>query len=168
MPKLQLPELLDALSINSAGTDTWNLIISEGHDSLDKILALTPDQISQVGSSSKKTIGLSRAIKIVESLKSPRIQAILPNFTTWLDTSVKAVASLALDLKGKKVCFTGTAPIARDALKRMLVAAGAEVQSSVSSRTEILFLEDENSTSTKAKEARKLGVTLMPYSALGI
>lgn len=170
-PYLPLNELLGSLSITGAGADTWALIMSEGYDSLDKICGLTVAQIAVVGSSEKKTIGESNAGKIHSSLHSERIQKILPGLSLYLATEPETpqeVVKVSVDVSGKNVCFTGSAPISRDALKALLKANGANVQSDVSSTTHILFIEDVSSTSGKAKKARLLGTQILNYTTLGL
>lgn len=165
--KLQLPELLDAISIDSAGLGTWELFVQEGHDSIAKILALSVSSISIIGKAQKKTIGWDNAQKIWDSLRTPRIEAILPNIHTYLAEAVKTDTSgLKIEVKGLNVCMTGTAPMPRAELTKMLKAAGATVQSDVSSTTHILFIEDANSSTGKAKKARANGTRIVSYSDL--
>lgn len=170
-PTLPLNELLGSLSITGAGADTWALIMSEGYDTLDKICAMTAQNIAVVGMADKKTIGESNALKIHSSLHSERIKAILPGLSLYLQeesTEPTEVQAVAVDVRGKNVCFTGSAPISRDALKALLKANGANVQSDVSSTTEILFIEDVNSSSGKAKKARQFGTQIFHYSTLNL
>lgn len=170
-PSLPLNELLGSLSIAGAGADTWALIMSEGYDSVEKICAMTPGQIALVGSADRKTIGDSNALKIHTSFHSERIQSILPGLHLYLEQEPSEpleVPQVSVDVKGKNVCFTGTAPISRGDLKALLKAHGANVQSDVSSTTNILFIEDIDSTSGKAKKARQFGTQILHYSTLGL
>lgn len=169
-PSLPLNELLGSLSIAGAGADTWALIMSEGYDSVEKICGMSPRQIALVGSADKKTIGDSNAVKIHSSLHSERIQKILPNLHLYMEaeSAPVEVPQVSVDVKGKNVCFTGTAPISRGDLKALLKAHGANVQSDVSSTTHILFIEDVDSSSGKAKKARQLGTQILHYSTLGL
>lgn len=170
MQTFTLPKYLQSLSISSMTDGTATLLISEGFDTIDKISAMSPKTIAEVGRATKKTIGTSRANKIYESLHSVRVQELLALSHYWFnpETKVEEVsADVKIDLRGKNVVFTGTAPIARADLKALLVRLGANVQSSVNSKTDILFLSDLASTTGKAKEARDLGSVLMlPYSEL--
>lgn len=166
--KLPLNKLLGSISIGGAGEDTIELIMRDCDGTLKGLLAMSVAQIANAGKAIKKTVGLSQATKIHASLHSERISFILANIQMWQCDDVISDVALAIDLRGKNVCFTGTAPIARDALKTLLKQKGANVQSAVSAITHILFIEDENSTSSKAKDARAKGVQILNYSALGI
>ena len=178
--RLTLVELLGNIGITSMGEGNAALIRREHHIStIEDLMCLTPVQIELSGASQNRTIGRSQADQIYESLRSPRIQAILQKASTWLELPAskeranEAKAQLqstdiAIDLKGKKVCFTGTAPISRKDLTSLLEAHGAVVQSSVNKETEILFIADPNSTSSKAVSARKNGTQILAYTELGI
>lgn len=164
--KLPLDLFLDSLSISSATDSTWRQVMAAGYDTLEKIRALTVNQLSNIGAEDKRTIG-SRAFKIYESLHSPRVEALLDRADAWLDRTPPAkvdTSGLKLDVKGKNIAMTGTAPIPRDALKKMIEAAGGKVASSVTSTTHYLLCESADSQSSKAKAARALGTTVLGYT----
>lgn len=179
--RLTLAELLGNIGIAAMGEGNAALLI---HDyaltDVTGLMGLSPHQIEVAGKSQGKTIGESQGGQIYEGLRIPRVQAILKNAHAWLvDPEQKALATqqaqaalkatdLSIDLKGKKVCFTGTAPISRKDLTALLEAHGASVQSAVNKDTEILFITDPDSNSSKAVTARKNGTQILAYSELGI
>lgn len=170
---LPLEKLLDAISIDSATENTWRMFMTEGHDTVEKIVALDQPQIARIGLRSKKTIGDSRAFKIHTSLHSPRIQELLALSGAWLMTpervqEIKAESSgkFKIDVAGKTFAMTGTGPIERNVLKKLLQDAGATVGSQVSGNTDYLVCSDPNSNTGKAKAAREKGVTVLDYSEL--
>lgn len=160
--KLTLANFLDSISIRCATVDTWTLIIGEGYDTIDKILAMSVQQIAECGRATKRTIG-ERASKIYSSLHSNDNLYILEAATINAAFTTPQRTALLIDVKGKRVCMTGAAPVPRDLLKEYLTSAGAIVQSAVSSNTDILFCESKDSTSSKAKAARVKGVRVMGY-----
>lgn len=163
--KLTLDHFLDSLSIDSATDNTFRKIIGEGHDSVDKILSLSEEQISKVGRSKNRVVGSKRAVKIFVSLHSERVLSCLEYADKWVKgPSEKTESIFKIDLSGKKVCFTGKAPISRKELKQFIIDAGANPQSGVSGTTDILLIEDVDSKSGKAKKARELGTTILPYT----
>ena len=162
-----LAKFLGALPIECASEITFNLI-TEKYPTLSEILSLTPEQIAVIGSDSKKSIGESRAQKIYNSLHSEYIQNILQQKGRWVSeepTSTIEIHSISKDnfFSGKKVCFTGTAPVPRKELTQLLKDVGAIVKDSVTKDLDYLLIEDINSESSKAKSARKNNVTIIPY-----
>ena len=70
--------------------------------------------------------------------------------------------SVELDaLGGRSFCFTGAMEYNRDDLERTVKAYGGLVKGSVSAKLDYLVQADENSTSTKSKKAKQLGVKII-------
>ncbi|MBR4581052.1 MAG: hypothetical protein IKO32_07450 [Lachnospiraceae bacterium] len=79
-------------------------------------------------------------------------------------TLVKTVREEGSDaLKGKTFVITGTLNHFKDraALKERIEAKGGKVSGSVSAKTECLINNDVNSTSSKNKTAKQLGVEIL-------
>lgn len=177
---LKLSESLSALSITCAGgTTTWNTIINEGYDTVDKIRIMTPRQISECGRNSNKRIGAIRGLKIHNSINSSRVQELLDKLGILLkgrkekemfkETEDIIIipnnkCDLVKPLTGKRIVMTGTGPWQREILRKILEDNGNEVQSSVNKLTNILICEDPTSDSNKMKKALSLGVDVMKYS----
>lgn len=64
-------------------------------------------------------------------------------------------------LGGMSFCFTGAMEYNRDDLERTVKAYGGLVKGSVSAKLDYLVQADENSTSTKSKKAKQLGVKII-------
>lgn len=64
-------------------------------------------------------------------------------------------------LGGLSFCFTGAMEYNRDDLERTVKAFGGLVKGSVSAKLDYLVQADENSTSTKSKKAKQLGVKII-------
>lgn len=204
---MNLAQFLNSISIEAAGEVTFDLMIEEGFDNIEKINAMTVQEIADVGKSSRKTVGDKTAERIWKSLHSSRVQELLIYEKLWVDImpieEIEAVteafkrvetptgykpdqmmfivkdnvnlkdhlkidveegSELKIDLRGKKVLFTGTGPYSRSALTAILKRNGAIVQKSVTKETDILILGDIESTSNKAKKARKYGTKMVTYN----
>lgn len=64
-------------------------------------------------------------------------------------------------LGGLSFCFTGAMEYNREDLERTVKAFGGQVKGSVSAKLDYLVQADENSTSTKSKKAKQLGVKII-------
>ena len=64
-------------------------------------------------------------------------------------------------LGGLSFCFTGAMEYNREDLERTVKAYGGLVKGSVSAKLDYLVQADENSTSTKSKKAKQLGVKII-------
>lgn len=169
MPKLALPEFLDALTISGATENTFRVIVNAGFDTLDKIRNMKTTDLANLTRDSGVQIGQVRAAQIYEGLRSPRIAELLDAADAWLDTTPAAAVevtpvNLLIDLKGVTVVMTGAGPAPRGELEAQARAAGAIVQGSVSKTTQLLICESANSTSSKAEKARKLGTRVIGYA----
>lgn len=170
MPKLALPEFLDALTISGATENTFRVIVNAGFDTLDKIRNMKTTDLANLTRDSGVQIGQVRAAQIYEGLRSPRIAELLDQADAWLDTSPAVTApdfvkaSLLIDVAGLNVVMTGAGPAPRNELEAQARAAGAIIQGSVSKTTHLLICESANSTSSKAEKARKLGTRVIGYA----
>ncbi len=64
-------------------------------------------------------------------------------------------------LKGMVFCFTGRAPKPRTEMEAMAIASGGRATKSVTLSTTTLVIVDIDSKSTKAREARSMGLDLI-------
>lgn len=65
---------------------------------------------------------------------------------------------------GISVCATGSAPMKRDELKKLLIEKGYQWSDDVKSNTGILLTDDINGDSSKLKKAKKNGITIKTYN----
>ncbi len=68
-------------------------------------------------------------------------------------------------LRGKVFCLTGTAPIKRDNIVKMIESNGGYVKG-MSKKVDVLVTNDINSQSGKAKKAREYGTQIISYDDL--
>lgn len=168
-----LPEFLDSLSIQGGGQGVWEVMVEEGHD-LESIRRLTPEQLALCGKDVGRSVG-ERAYSIIEDLHSDRVSSLLDRADIWYQPKpegenpfVNQEGTQDTRFEGKSVCMTGEGPWERRQIKQYLESIGARVVSAVSGKTDILMLADPESTTTKARKARSLGIQLMSYEdALG-
>ncbi len=149
-----LENFVGGLCIDGVATSTVKSVIDQGHDSLDKIYALSQHQLEQVPG-----FGEKRAKALFDGLKENkgRIDDILKAGVT-IKARVKGV------LTGKKIAITGTLSTPRKQLQNLIIAAGGEVEKSVGKTTTHLLIDDVESTSSKAQAAKKLGTKLLSES----
>lgn len=79
-----------------------------------------------------------------------------------IEATVRASDVKENPVKGKKVVFTGTMPLARDHMEQMARELGATVQSAVSKTTDLLIYGDK--AGSKLEKAQALGVKAMPVA----
>lgn len=173
--KISLAAYMNFLSIVGAGEVTWNQVVDAGYDTIDKINAMSIEEISNIGASEGHRVGEKTAQKIWDCLHSERVQQLLKFSDLWIEKdqiqmkdSLKIEieeneSELKMDLWGKKVLFTGEGCFPRNVLTAVLKRNGVIVQTSLTKETDVLILADLNSTSNKAKKARKYGTKMVTY-----
>jgi DNA ligase (NAD+) len=142
-----LENFVGGLCIDGVATSTVKSVIDQGHDSLDKLYALTQRQLESVPG-----FGEKRASALFLGLKENKSR-----IDDMLSAGVTIKEKIKGKLTGRKVCFTGTMETPRKQLQNMVVAAGGEVDKSVGKATTYLVTSNANSESSKAQAARKLG-----------
>ena len=144
---LPLESFLGALGIPLCATATIQLVVDAGYDTLEKILGASLVQLQGIAG-----MGPRRAQSLTSWLKRNRelLQDLLESGVQIKDRPVGS-------LTGKSVCFTGKSTRKRPELEALAKAAGSSVKKSVTKDLTYLVLADPNSTSTKAKAARKNG-----------
>ena len=149
--EITLENFVGGLCIDGVATSTVKSVIDQGHDTLDKLYALSVSQLSNVPG-----FGEKRAMALHDGLldNEDRI-ADIENAGVKIRSRIKGV------LTGKRIAFTGTLSTPRKQLQNMVVAAGGEVDKSVGKLTTHLVIDDVTSTSSKAQAAKKLGTKLV-------
>jgi len=169
---LSLPEALSSLNITSSGgTTTWKEIIGEGFNTIDKIRNMSIEEISECGKRSNKKIGLIRANKIFSCLHSKRMEKLLDKVYVLLkeksdekiiNPSITKI-SLITPIVDRHIVMTGEARWGRKQLSELLENNGNTVQSSLSKQTNLLICDSRDSTSSKTKKAKSLGIEIKTY-----
>jgi len=136
-----------SLGIPLCGRSTMQAVVEAGFDTLDKIQEATGEQLQNIpGMGPKRAAALRGWLDKHADL-----------FEEMIEVGLKIKAKIVGSLSGKSVCFTGKSRNKRASLEKMVTEAGGKVKKSVGKGLTYLVLADPNSTTTKAKAARKNG-----------
>jgi len=149
--EISIETLLGALNIPMIGISMVKMITGAGYDSLDKIRKLSQDQLENISG-----IGPAKAQSIYNGIKNN--EKLIDEL---LSVGVKIKKKATGKLTGKKICITGSTNLKRADLEKMIQDNGGDVADSVGKNCTHLIIADPNSTSAKAKSARKLNIVLI-------
>lgn len=148
---LPLESFVGALGIPLCATSTLELVVGAGFDTLDKLQAVTLNQLLQIPG-----LGPKRAKALRGWLdRNPQL------LREMLAAGITLRPPLSGSLSGKSFCFTGKMATKRPLLEKMVKDAGGQVKKSVGKGLTYLVTSDPNSTSSKAEAARKNGTTCL-------
>lgn len=149
--ELPLAVFLNGLGIAGLGRSSWEKLCHH-LDSLDAVREATTEQIVAIDGFAQKS-----AEDIVDGLadKSALIDELLAVGVTISAAAKVAETAALVDMK---FVITGKLSEPRSAIEAKIKAAGGKIQASVSSQTSYVVCNDPESSSSKAKKARELGV----------
>jgi DNA ligase (NAD+) len=148
---ITLEDLIGAMSIRLCATSTIKLAVDAGYDTLEKLKAVTAEQLQAI-----EGFGPERSEALVAWFKKhPTVVDEI------LAAGVKIKHRIKGNLTGKVFCFTGTSKRPREELEEMARAAGGEVKGSVSKKVTYLVIPDANWTSVKVEAAKRNGTHLI-------
>ncbi len=149
--KATLPTFLASLGITGGAQNKCEKIVSNGFDSIDKIMKMKADDLAQIESFAEKS-----ATDFVNSLQSKK--NIVEKLRAYgFKLKYKPAVTIDSSIAGKKFCITGTLTMKRSELQKIVKENGGIVQSGVSKETDYLITNDEVSSSSKFKKAQELG-----------
>jgi DNA ligase (NAD+) len=153
--QIPLENFIGGLSIDGVATSSVKMVMAAGYDSLESIRKLSVNQLSNIPG-----FGTTKAQSFHQGLieNKDRIQAIL-------DAGVTIKARAKGTLTGKSFCFTGSLSMPRPKIAQLVEAAGGEVKKSVGKGLGYL-VTNEDSGSSKAQAAKKLGTTIITENQL--
>lgn len=143
---IPVEELVGSLSIPKCGTSMVKLAVDAGFDSIDKLKAVTPDQLAAING-----FGPIKAKCLTDWMQADTLIEEL------LELGVKVKERITGTLTGKSFCFTGASSRPRTELEELAKKAGAEVKKQVTKKLDYLVMADAKSTTTKAQAARANG-----------
>lgn len=152
--KITVELLLASMNIPNLAVATATDIVSAGHDTVDKIVSLTYEDLLKV-----QNVGEKTARQIADGLED-RKDAILA-LSKVLDITVSVGP-----LSGKSFCITGATSKPRKALEKEIMDRGGVVKSSVGAGLSFLVTNDADTTSSKMKNAKKHGTTVISEAGL--
>lgn len=148
--KIELPLhiLVGSLGIPLCSRSICKTINDAGYDTLDKMVKATVRDLSAISG-----MGPTKAQAFVGGLENR-----IPIICKLLTKGIKIADPSDGPLKGMLVCMTGF----RDgSMQDAVEAAGGTIKSGVSKKLNILVAREPDSTSGKAKKARKYGVEIV-------
>ncbi len=153
---MPLANFLNGLGIQGAGLVTWENLL-EHHPSIEELFKLKPEDLEAIDGFAEKT-----AKQIIDGLadKKKDIDQLLKAGVRPKAPENESVNTEGLPLSGKSFVITGTMSRGRSEIEKDIKKAGGKTSSSVSKNTHALIIADPESTSSKAKKARQLGVQL--------
>ena len=161
---VELPRFIKALCIPGIGNNIGKILADEFEDLDTMHRMFSPDE-----NESEKSIERLKTINGVGQVTAEAL--VSEEFWNAADDLSKVVSiapyekmkvnAMNNDYAGKTFVLTGKAPHPRSYYEELIKKAGGLVGSAVNSKTDFLVMADVNSTSTKAKKARELGVTLI-------
>jgi DNA ligase (NAD+) len=152
--EVTLENFIGGLCIDGVATSTAKSVIDAGHDSLDKICALSVSSLEKIPGFAEKR---ARALYHGLEENADRIEDILKS-------GVKIKARAKGVFSNKCFCFTGSMDTPRAKLQKIVEDCGGEVKKAVGKNLDYLVTSDPNSNSSKAQAARKNGTKLISES----
>jgi len=149
--EIPLEVFLGSLSIPMIGSSMIKLVVNAGYDSLDKIQSLSISQLEAISG-----LGPAKAKSLYQGLIDNKeiIQGLL---NLGISIKQKRLGKLS----GKSFVITGSFSMKRSEMEKLIEDSGGLVKSSVNKDTSYLIIADTSSTSSKAVNARKLGISLI-------
>ena len=152
---------LSALGISGGAYNKCEKIVTNGYDSIEKIMRMKYSDLELIESFAEKS-----ATDFVNSLQSKaEIINKLIGYGFELKHNV-ATTNAESSIAGMKFCITGTLTVKRSELQKMIKENGGIVQSGVSKETNFLVTNDTESTSSKFKKAKQLEVPIITDTKL--
>ncbi|MBN1442546.1 MAG: NAD-dependent DNA ligase LigA [Planctomycetes bacterium] len=162
-----LDRFLAALNIPAFSRQRAQMLIDASIDSLDKVLALEPEEIAEI-----KGFGeiLAEAISSGLRRRRDRIERLIEAGIEPQRARRPSAGSARGPIAGKSFCFTGAVErideetgkrYTRKQLQDLVVECGGRAASAVTGGLDYLVMADPRSTSTKARKARELGTKII-------
>lgn len=152
-----LPRLVYALGIANIGVANAKMLCKEFDYDLQKLMQADEETISQI-----EGIGSVIAKSVTDYFKNEKNQRKLEHLLTYL-TFEKMKIETGNPLSGKQFVITGSVNQFenRNAMKEFIENRGGKVTGSVSKKTDYLINNDTESSSSKNKKAKELGIPIL-------
>lgn len=152
--KKEIPayKILAGLNIQNCGRRVFKQLLSH-YPTIDSITNLTIEEMASVPG-----IGPIKAKQLYDGLKN-KADVLQGLFEAGIKVADSSQSSMKLS--GLSFCFTGSMDTPRDKLISLVENNGGQHKSSVSKDLKYLVIADLNSTSSKAKKAKQLGIKLI-------
>ena len=153
-----LAKVIYALGISGIGLANAKMICKEFHNDLDQMLKASEEEMSQI-----QGVGPVMAKAFVSYFQNETHKEELMELLSELKIPEEEVREEELKLKDMIFVVTGSVNhfANRNELKEVIEKLGGKVTGSVTGKTNYLINNDVNSTSSKNKKARELGVPIL-------
>lgn len=153
-----LAKVIYALGISGIGLANAKMICKEFHNDLDQMLKASEEEMSQI-----QGVGPVMAKAFVSYSQNETHKEELMELLSELKIPEEEVREEELKLKDMIFVVTGSVNhfANRNELKEVIEKLGGKVTGSVTGKTNYLINNDVNSTSSKNKKARELGVPIL-------
>lgn len=152
---ITLELMLSGLNIPNLAIATATDIVQSGHDSIDKIVSLTYEDLLKI-----PNIGEITAKQVFSGLQSRR------DLIIELSKVLNIKQPTQGPLTGCSVCITGDTSKPRKAVQKLILDAGGVVKESVGAGLSYLVTNDQTSNSKKMQKAKKCGVKVISETDL--
>lgn len=149
--EIPLDVFLGGFSLQMIGSSTIRAVMGTGPSTLDQFFKLTISDLEKVPG-----VGPTKAKFLFDGLK--QYGEVMKKV---LDSGISITQKTEGKLSGKSFAFTGKMINKRADLESMVSNAGGEVKNGVGKNLSFLVIEDVESTSSKAQNARKFGTSLI-------
>lgn len=152
-----LPRLVYALGIANIGVANAKVLCKEFDYDLQKLMRADEETISQI-----EGIGSVIAKSVTDYFKNEENQRKLEHLLTYLKFEEMKIET-GNPLSGKQFVITGSVNQFenRSAMKEFIENRGGKVTGSVSKKTDYLINNDTESSSSKNKKAKELGIPIL-------
>lgn len=152
-----LPRLVYALGIANIGVANAKVLCKESDYDLQKLMRADEETISRI-----EGIGSVIAKSVTDYFKNEKNQRKLEHLLTYL-TFEEMKIETGNPLSGKQFVITGSVNQFenRSAMKEFIENRGGKVTGSVSKKTDYLINNDTESSSSKNKKAKELGIPIL-------
>ena len=153
-----LPRLIYALGISGIGLANAKVICKEFHYDIERMMGLTEEELSNVSG-----IGPVLASAYVTYFSKERHTEELKKLLDELTIPEEEINTEEQIFENKVFVITGSVEhfANRNEVKTVIEAKGGKVTGSVTNKTDYLINNDVNSTSSKNKKAKELGIPII-------
>jgi len=149
-----LAQFISAIGVEGVSTAKSEKIISQGYNTLDKIMDLTLEKMLQIEGFAEKS---STAILSSLETKKSLIEELL---SLGIEVKADEVSSGEGTLSGLKFCITGELSLPRPQFEKMIKMQGGVI-AGVSKNLNYLVTNETESSSSKFVKAKSLGIQII-------
>lgn len=152
--EVDLITFLSSLGISGGAYNKCEKVVTGGFNTIEKIQNMKSEDLMGLEGFAEKS-----SEDFVNSIKSKKklINTLLKKGFDFKEVKSNSSESLA----GIKFCITGTLSMKRSDLQKLIKTNGGQAVSSVTSNTNYLITNDTESSSSKFKKAKELGIPII-------